>query len=105
MHLLSGRYARCIVISCDKANGKSPVYTVIPGTTKMRKNYIPVHFNIEPSEIRGFLRHTTMFLPEQLVTINEEQIIQTAGVIVSTDAIKKVDAMLVRQLQIGEYDG
>lgn len=72
---------------------------------KMRKNYIPVHFNIEPSEIRGFLRHTTMFLPEQLVTINEEQIIQTAGVIVSTDAIKKVDAMLVRQLQIGEYDG
>lgn len=49
--------------------------------------------------------NTTMFLPEQLVTINEEQIIQTAGMIVSTDAIKKVDAMLVRQLQIGEYDG
>lgn len=47
----------------------------------------------------------TMFLPEQLVTINEKQIIQTAGMIVSTDAIKKVDAMLVRQLQIGEYDG
>ena len=34
-----------------------------------------------------------------------ELIIQTAGMIVSTDAIKKVDAMLVRQLQIGEYDG
>ena len=95
-HIQAGRRP-CIVISCDKANGKSPVYTVIPGTTKMRKNYIPVHFNIEPSEIRGFLRHTTMFLPEQLI--------QTAGVIVSTDAIKKVDAMLVRQLQIGEYDG
>lgn len=55
--------------------------------------------------VRNSDRHTTMFLPEQLVTINEEQIIQTAGVIVSTDAIKKVDAMLVRQLQIGEYDG
>ena len=68
-HIQAGRRP-CIVISCDKANGKSPVYTVIPGTTKMRKNYIPVHFNIEPSEIRGFLRHTTMFLPEQLVTIN-----------------------------------
>lgn len=65
-HIQAGRRP-CIVISCDKANGKSPVYTVIPGTTKMRKNYIPVHFNIEPSEIRGFLRHTTMFLPEQLV--------------------------------------
>ena len=97
-HIQAGRRP-CIVISCDKANGKSPVYTVIPGTTKLRKDYIPVHFNIEPSEIRGFLRHTTMFLPEQLVTINEEQIIQTAGMIVSTDAIKKVDAMLVRQLE------
>ena len=91
-HIQAGRRP-CIVISCDKANGKSPVYTVVPGTTKLKKDYIPVHFNIEPSEIRGFLRHTTMFLPEQLVTINEEQIIQTAGMIVSTDAIKKVDAM------------
>ncbi len=98
-HIQAGRRP-CIVISCDKANGKSPVYTVVPGTTKLKKDYIPVHFNIEPSEIRGFLRHTTMFLPEQLVTINEEQIIQTAGMIVSTDAIKKVDAMLVRQLQM-----
>ena len=58
--------------------------------------------NEENSEL---LSEATMFLPEQLVTINEEQIIQTAGMIVSTDAIKKVDAMLVRQLQIGEYDG
>lgn len=64
---------------------------------------MPCYTNI--CQVRGFLRHTTMFLPEQLVTINEEQIIQTAGMIVSTDAIKKVDAMLVRQLQIGEYDG
>ena len=60
-HIQAGRRP-CIVISCDKANGKSPVYTVVPGTTKLKKDYIPVHFNIEPSEIRGFLRHTTMFI-------------------------------------------
>ena len=57
-HIQAGRRP-CIVISCDKANRKSPVYTVVPGTTKLKKDYIPVHFNIEPSEIRGFLRHTT----------------------------------------------
>ena len=93
---------------CNKLRQSKRKITCIhscSGATKLKKDYIPVHFNIEPSEIRGFLRHTTMFLPEQLVTINEEQIIQTAGMIVSTDAIKKVDAMLVRQLQIGEYDG
>ena len=55
--------------------------------------------------VRNLGRYTTMFLPEQLVTINEEQIIQTAGMIVNTDAIKMVDEMLIRQLQIGEYDG
>lgn len=62
-------------------------------------------FEITQKFVAEYLGDTTMFLPEQLVTINEEQIIQTAGMIVSTDAIKKVDAMLIRQLQIGEYDG
>ena len=36
-HIQAGRRP-CIVISCDKANGKSPVYTVVPGTTKLKKD-------------------------------------------------------------------
>lgn len=44
-----------------------------------------------------------MYVSQEL--LQKEKKIQTAGMIVSTDAIKKVDAMLVRQLQIGEYDG
>lgn len=35
-HIQAGRRP-CIVISCDKANGKSPVYTVVPGTTKLKR--------------------------------------------------------------------
>ena len=70
---------------------------------RVAKQLIQLNNNYRYSDNSG--SDTTMFLPEQLVTINEEQIIQTAGMIVSTDAIKKVDAMLVRQLQIGEYDG
>lgn len=46
-----------------------------------------------------------MFLPEQIITINRSQIIQTAGIITNTDAIKLIDDMLITQLQIGEYDG
>lgn len=52
-------------------------------------------------------KHATAFLclwTESAPYVHYESI-QTAGMIVSTDAIKKVDAMLVRQLQIGEYDG
>lgn len=46
-----------------------------------------------------------MFLPEQIITIDKSQIIQTAGIITNTEAIKLIDEMLIRQLQIGEYDG
>ena len=44
-----------------------------------------------------------MFLPEQIVTISENQIIQTAGMIINIDTIKMMDAMLIKQLQIEKY--
>lgn len=83
----------------------SALYTVIPGTTNLGKNHIPVHFEIDPRDIKGYLKCTTMFLPEQIITIDKSQIIQTAGIITNTEAIKLIDEMLIRQLQIGEYDG
>lgn len=89
----------------DKANRNAPVYTVIPGTTNLEKNHIPVHFEINPKDIKGYLKCKTMFLPEQIITINKSQVIQTAGIITNTEAIKLIDDMLIRQLQIGEYDG
>ena len=52
-HIQAGRRP-CIVISCDKANGKSPVYTVIPGTTKLRKDYIPVHLILSLQKLKAF---------------------------------------------------
>ena len=103
-HIQAGQ-RHCIVVSCDKANRNAPVYTVIPGTTNLGKNHIPVHFEIDPRDIKGYLKCTTMFLPEQIITIDKSQIIQTAGIITNTEAIKLIDEMLIRQLQIGEYDG
>ena len=103
-HIQAGRRP-CIVVSCDKANRNAPVYTVIPGTTNLEKNHIPVHFEINPKDIKGYLKCKTMFLPEQIITINKSQVIQTAGIITNTEAIKLIDDMLIRQLQIGEYDG
>ena len=101
-HIQTGRRP-CIVVSCDRANKNSSVYTVIPGTTRLKKDYIPVHFSINPSDVKGYLGHTTMFLPEQIVTISENQIIQTAGMIINIDTIKMMDAMLIKQLQIEKY--
>lgn len=102
-HIQSG-VRPCLVVSCDVANRHSPVYTVIPGTTKKEQKHIPVHFEVKPDDINGYLKSTTRFLPEQISTISKEQIIQTAGVITNKEKLGLIDSMLIKQLSIGGYD-
>ena len=100
-HIQSGQRP-CIVVSCDKANKHAPVYTVIPGTTKYDKKNLPVHFELYPEDVRGFLRKKTIFLAEQLCTIDEKQIICKAGEITNEDVITQMNKILVRQLGMDE---
>ena len=99
-HIQSGMRP-CLVVSCDVANRKSSVYTVIPGTTKKQQKHIPVHFEVATDDVKGYLNHNTVFLPEQLCTVSKEQIIQIAGLITNEDIITLADRMLIRQLGIG----
>lgn len=98
-HIQSG-YRPCIVVSCDKANRYSPVYTVIPGTTQYDKADFPVHCIIEPNEVKGILRMKTIFLAEQICTIDKKQVLSVAGKIVNQDAINQVNKILIRQLEL-----
>lgn len=98
-HIQSG-VRPCLVVSCDVANRHSPIYTVIPGTTKKEQKHIPVHFEVKPDDINGYLKSTTRFLPEQISTISEKQIIQIAGLIENQDILRQIDRMLIRQLAI-----
>lgn len=98
-HIQSG-CRPCIVVSCNKANKYAPVYTVIPGTTQYEKADFPVHFTVKPSDIEGYLKKDTVFLAEQICTVDEEQVLSLAGNIISEEAIQVVNSKLKRQLEL-----
>ena len=66
-HRQSGKRP-CLVVSTDKGNG--PVYTVMPGTSKQEKKAFPVHLTVFQKDVFGRLGKTTVFMAEQLVTID-----------------------------------
>lgn len=98
-HIQSG-LRPCIVVSCNKANKHAPVYTVIPGTTQYDKRRFPVHFEIKPKDIEGFLKKNTIFLTEQICTIDAEQVLSIAGNVIGSEAVDMINKMIIRQLEL-----
>ena len=97
-HIQSGRRP-CLIVNTNKSNAR--VYTVMPGTCQMEKDGFPVHVTIEPDEVIGSLTKTTVFMAEQLVTIDENQIMLMAGYLDrESDAMKRINEVLLRQLEI-----
>ena len=97
-HIQSGRRP-CLIVNTNKSNAK--VYTVMPGTCQMEKDGFPVHVTIEPNEVIGSLSKTTIFMAEQLVTVDENQVMLMAGYLErESDAMKRINEVLLRQLEI-----
>lgn len=97
-HIQSGRRP-CMIVNTNKNRGST--YTVLPGTTKDKIDGFPVHVRIEPHEIIGSLNQITVFMAEQMVTIDENQIILKAGRISEdSDAMKRVQKAIRRQLDL-----
>ena len=98
-HIQSG-CRPCIVVSSNKANRHSHVYTVIPGTTQREKADFPVHYEIRQGDVEGFLRANTIFMAEQICTIDEGQIISFAGIINNKETVSQINKILVKQLEL-----
>lgn len=97
-HIQSGRRP-CLIVNTNKSNAK--VYTVMPGTCQMEKDGFPVHVTIEPNEVQGSLSKTTIFMAEQLVTVDENQVMLMAGYLKKeSDAMRRINEVLMRQLEI-----
>ncbi len=98
-HIQSGRRP-CLIVNTNKSNAK--VYTVMPGTCQKEKDGFPVHVTIEPNEVQGSLSKTTIFMAEQLVTVDENQVMLMAGYLKNeSDAMRRINEVLMRQLEIG----
>lgn len=97
-HIQSGRRV-CLIVNTDKSN--AAVYTVMPGTSKIAKKDFPVHVLVKPQEVCGRLPADTVFMAEQLVTVDERQILLKTGHIEKTsDAMKRVNKILIRQMEL-----
>lgn len=91
----------CLIISTDKANRKSNVYNVLPGTTKQDNNVFPVHHTLLPEDISGYLGKPTIFLAEQICTIDKKQVLCKVGhVDEKSESISKINRIIVRQLEL-----
>lgn len=97
-HIQSGRRP-CLIVNTNKS--RANVYTVMPGTCNEERDGFPVHVTVEPSHIIGGIRKRTIFMAEQLVTVDEEDVIYSAGKIDrNTDVMERINEALIRQLQL-----
>ena len=98
-HIQSGRRP-CLVVNTNRSNDY--IYTVMPGTSKRKKGSFPVHVTVETRDVNGSLNTSTIFMAEQLACIDKKQVILKAGHINNAEVMKKVNSVLIRQLELEE---
>ena len=97
-HILSGRHP-CLIVRTDKSKGS--VYTVIPGSSKERKKSLPVHVPVLPENVQRAVTVKTVFMVEQMTTVDEQMIIvKTGHVDADSETMGVVEAALRRQLEL-----
>lgn len=87
-----------IIVSNNKANALSPIVTVVPLTSKIKKTYLPSHVVIPEYCIEG-LDRTSMVLAEQVITIDKKELGHKAGRIKNEKIMELITVAL--QVQIG----
>lgn len=99
-HLLSGMHP-CLIVSTDKSRGS--IYTVIPGSSKERKNLLPVHVVAEPDEVHRAVTVKTVFMAEQMTLVDERQIVTKTGHLIAREEVfDRVEAAIARQMEVYE---
>ena len=86
-----------LIVSNDRANQKSPVLTVVPLTTRMKKSYLPTHVALSPEDSGG-LRRTSMILAEQIRSIDKRCLLSYAGHVARDRIMRRVVRALLVQL-------
>lgn len=88
-----------LIVSNNRANKNSPVITVIPLTTKIRKKvYLPTHVRIRAAG----LPRPSMALAEQVESLDKCSLKEKIGEVTDAAVMEKVTAAL--QIQIGVFE-
>ena len=95
-----------LVISNDIANRYSTTVTVVPMTTRMKKEYMPTHVVIRISDVNtvaGQHFRCSMLLAEQVTTIGKDALVSCMGRIKEAK-LKETESALLAQMNITNAD-
>ena len=89
-----------LIYSNDMCNKYSPTVTVIPFTTR-KKRQMPTHLLFSENVARKYgLKHESTLLAEQITTVSKDRIIDKVGnvdsIIIRTKITEKVDVQFAR---------
>ena len=85
-----------LIISNDKANEHSPVITIVPLTSKLRKHRLPTHVLINKC---GLVK-PSIVLSEQIISLNKTRLEGKVGSIKETVYESQVDRAIKVQLNV-----
>jgi mRNA-degrading endonuclease toxin of MazEF toxin-antitoxin module len=85
----------CLVVSNDHNNIVSPIVTVCPLTTRIRRN--PMHISIGEANVQGYFLKESEIMVEQLTVLDRKSIISKYGY-VKKELMDEVDMMLQKHL-------
>ncbi|WP_026478183.1 type II toxin-antitoxin system PemK/MazF family toxin [Alkaliphilus transvaalensis] len=90
-----------VIVSNNKANIHSPVITIVPLTSRIKKKFLPTHVYIPASSGSG-LKSPSVALAEQVDSIDKNRLLEKRGNIASKAIMKKITKAI--QIQIGAFD-
>ena len=93
----------CVVVSNNKNNEYAAVINVCPFTTKTDKNHIPVHVLVKPEDVEGYFEAISLFMAEQIVTVDKRNIVSKAGHIdCDSKVMRQMEEAIKKQLGLNK---
>lgn len=86
----------CLVVSSNRNNVVSPIMTVCPITTRIRRN--PMHISISKDNVQGYFPKDSEIMVEQLTIIDKRSIISKYGYVKDSVLMAEVDELLHKHL-------
>ena len=85
----------CLVVSSNRNNSVSPIVTVCPITTRIRRN--PMHISINKDNVQGYFPKDSEIMVEQITILDKRSIISKYGY-VKPEFMAEVDKILYKHL-------
>ena len=94
-HVQHGRRHLCVIVSNDAANAHSPVVTIVPLSSKLRKKRLPTHVPVHAPA----LTQESFAVCEQIITLDKANLISTIGCV--QDSSERIQLERALEVQLG----